>query len=136
MEELSSKRARNHISLRVIWPEDKMVDITQFRFLAPDKDSSRNIRVAPVGITTSVGYWVYGDRVSFISSKKESFGFIVESAELADMLRQQFEVFWDISKELEKIDKGRNPHTGETIQIAATRTAKFRPAKALKDAVK
>ena len=32
--------------------------------------------------------------------------------------------------------EGRNPRTGETIHIAATRTAKFRPAKALKDAVK
>ncbi|MDO8624245.1 MAG: HU family DNA-binding protein [bacterium] len=31
---------------------------------------------------------------------------------------------------------GRNPRTGETIQIKATRTPKFRPAKALKDAVK
>jgi DNA-binding protein HU-beta len=32
--------------------------------------------------------------------------------------------------------QGRNPRTGETIHIAATRTAKFRPAKALKDAIK
>ena len=32
--------------------------------------------------------------------------------------------------------EGRNPRTGETIHIAATRTAKFRAAKALKDAVK
>jgi DNA-binding protein HU-beta len=31
---------------------------------------------------------------------------------------------------------GRNPRTGESIRIAATRTPKFRPAKALKDAVK
>ena len=31
---------------------------------------------------------------------------------------------------------GRNPRTGETIRIAATRTPKFRAAKALKDAVK
>jgi len=31
---------------------------------------------------------------------------------------------------------GRNPRTGETIHIGATRTPKFRPAKALKDAVK
>lgn len=30
----------------------------------------------------------------------------------------------------------RNPRTGETIQVAATRTPKFRAAKALKDAVK
>ena len=32
--------------------------------------------------------------------------------------------------------EGRNPRTGETIRIGATRTPKFRPAKALKDAVK
>lgn len=32
--------------------------------------------------------------------------------------------------------EGRNPRTGETIRISASRTAKFRPAKALKDAVR
>jgi len=32
--------------------------------------------------------------------------------------------------------QGRNPRTGETIQIQAMRVPKFRPAKALKDAVK
>jgi nucleoid DNA-binding protein len=32
--------------------------------------------------------------------------------------------------------EGRNPRTGATIRIAATRTAKFRPAKALKDAIR
>lgn len=32
--------------------------------------------------------------------------------------------------------EGRNPRTGETIHIKATRTPKFRPAKGLKDAVK
>jgi DNA-binding protein HU-beta len=31
---------------------------------------------------------------------------------------------------------GRNPRTGEPIQVAAARVAKFRAAKALKDAVK
>ena len=31
---------------------------------------------------------------------------------------------------------GRNPRTGEAIQVPAMRTPKFRPAKALKDAVK
>lgn len=29
----------------------------------------------------------------------------------------------------------RNPKTGETVQVAATRVPKFRPAKALKDSV-
>lgn len=32
--------------------------------------------------------------------------------------------------------QARNPRTGETISVAAMRVPKFRPAKALKDAVK
>jgi len=32
--------------------------------------------------------------------------------------------------------KGRNPRTGEEIRIPATKVPKFRPGKALKDAVK
>lgn len=31
--------------------------------------------------------------------------------------------------------KGRNPHTGETLEIEASRAPKFRAGKALKDAV-
>jgi len=31
---------------------------------------------------------------------------------------------------------GRNPHTGETIEIAASKSPKFKAGKALKDAVK
>ena len=32
--------------------------------------------------------------------------------------------------------KGRNPRTGEEIRISATKVPKFKPGKALKDAVK
>ncbi len=35
-----------------------------------------------------------------------------------------------------KATTGRNPKTGEVLQIAASRQAKFKPAKALKDAVR
>ena len=31
--------------------------------------------------------------------------------------------------------QGRNPHTGETIEIAATKAPAFKPGKALKDAI-
>ncbi len=34
-----------------------------------------------------------------------------------------------------KARQGRNPATGETIQIAASKSIKFRPTKSLKDAV-
>ena len=34
-----------------------------------------------------------------------------------------------------KARQGRNPATGETIQIAATKSIKFRPTKSLKEAI-
>ena len=40
---------------------------------------------------------------------------------------------WCISKR--KARKGRNPQTGQTMKIPAKKVPKFRPGKALKDAV-
>lgn len=55
-----------------------------------------------------MGYWIYGNKVAFISSRKESFGFIIESAELATMLRTQFEVLWKASKPITVDPKDTN----------------------------
>lgn len=43
--------------------------------------------------------------------------------------------FGKIVKAFRKARKGRNPHTGEEIQIPAKTVVKFRVQKALKDAV-
>lgn len=44
-----------------------------------------------------------------------------------------FGTFWVGSR---KARKGRNPRTGEPVKISAARTPRFRPGKALKDALK
>ena len=43
--------------------------------------------------------------------------------------------FGTFSKVHRKARKGRNPRTGEAIKIKARNTVKFKPGKALKDAV-
>ena len=43
--------------------------------------------------------------------------------------------FGTFSKVRRKARKGRNPRTGEEIKIKASNTVKFKPGKALKDAV-
>lgn len=105
MEELSAERIRNKISLRAIWPEGKAEDASRMLFLSPSEESLRDIRIAPRSLTTAIGYWVYENKTLFISSKKESFGFIVESKELADMLRGQFEIFWMMSKPIKTLQR-------------------------------
>ncbi|NOX20840.1 MAG: HU family DNA-binding protein [Nitrospirae bacterium] len=44
--------------------------------------------------------------------------------------------FGTFSVSKRKARKGRNPQTGETIKIPATKVPKFTPGKALKDAIK
>ena len=43
--------------------------------------------------------------------------------------------FGTFSKVRRKARKGRNPRTGETIKIKASNTVRFKPGKALKEAV-
>ena len=41
---------------------------------------------------------MYEDRVVFLSSEKEGFGFVVHSKDFVDLIRLQFEQIWKVSK--------------------------------------
>lgn len=97
------RRIRQNIYLQSIWPQEKSVDISKNPFLGVGKEFKREIRQAPKGISCSMGYWAYANKVGFISSRKESFGFIVESVELREMLKTQFDVLWHMSQPI-KVD--------------------------------
>ncbi len=88
------ERIARNIFTRAIWPENQVVNFKKHPYLGSGKDFKREIRIAPENIDFSMGYWIYGNKVAFLSSRKESFGFIIESAELAKTLRSQFELVW------------------------------------------
>lgn len=97
---LNKERIKNNLYTRAIWPEAKSVNIASYPYLGVGEKFKREIRTAPKEVDFSMGYWIYGNKVVFISSRKESFGFIIESAELVEMLKSQFEIIWKISKTL------------------------------------
>jgi len=99
----NKRRIKQNIQIKAIWPQDKQVDINQNIFLGVGKEFKREIRLAPKGIDCSMGYMIYKNKMAYISSKKEGFGFIVESRELSQLNETQFNVLWDISKPL-KVD--------------------------------
>ena len=101
LEEHNRKRIRRGISIRAIWPKDKSIKFGQFPFLGMGKDFLREIRVAPKGLTWNMGYWLYADKVAFISSRQESFGFIVHSRDFMEMIKSQFELVWPLCKKTE-----------------------------------
>ena len=96
----NKERIKNNLYTRAIWPQGQLINPSEYPYLGVGEKFRREIRVAPNEIDFTMGYWIYGDKVACISSRKESFGFIIESTEYAEMLRTQFEMLWNLSKPL------------------------------------
>ena len=109
----NKERIRRNIYVRAIWPQNQLVSIKKHPYLAAGKDFLRETRIAPKEIDFEMGYWIYGDKVMFISSRKESFAFIIESAEFAAMTKSQFENVWKVSKPLLADRKDTDPFLKE-----------------------
>lgn len=58
----------------------------------------RELRYAPAEMIFAMNMYVYGSTVSFLSTRKEGFGLVIESPELAAHQRHLFEALWQISK--------------------------------------
>lgn len=109
LDNFNRKRIRNNNSLRIIWPKDKVVSIDDFPFLGTSKRHLRTVRIGPMNITWNMGHLIYEDKVAFISSRKEYFGFIVQSKDFAELMRVQFELIWNISKPLDYTPPEKDP---------------------------
>ncbi len=102
MDTFHKERLARNIALQVIWPVGQAPSALAHRFLGADRELKREARVAPLDTEFALGYSVYGRTVRFISSSRENFGFLVESAELADMMRSQFKILWKISRAVKR----------------------------------
>lgn len=101
-ENFHRKRIRNGIAARVIWPETQKVDLQQYPFIGIGDAHLKRVRIAPKGMHWDMGSSIYGDKVGFISSRKEAFGFTVQSRDFANLMRAQFESIWHLSKNVRK----------------------------------
>lgn len=95
LSNFNEKRVRNGLRLQTIWsPPPKKTDEHIFRL----GDEGVERRYAPKGFVTKMAYTVYGDKVLFVSSAAESYGFIVQSADFAMLMTLQFDLLWKQSK--------------------------------------
>jgi len=102
IKDFHQKRLEQNISLKVIWPKAQIPDLKKYPFLLANQNLKREVRIAPAGIDFSLGYSIYGNTVRFTSSSQENFGFLVESSELAEMMKSQFEVIWKQAKDFKR----------------------------------
>jgi sugar-specific transcriptional regulator TrmB len=98
LENLNRRRIKQGISIRGIWPADKTVNFKDYPYLGVGKGHLRQLRLAPEGVSWDMSYWLYADKVAFISSKAESYGFVINSRDFANLIRAQFEIIWKLSK--------------------------------------
>lgn len=96
----TKERLKRGIWLNVLWPERKSVDLEKNKFLGPPnpKESLRKVRILPGKLDYTMGYGIYGNKVAFISSQREHYGYVIDSKELSDTMRSHFNYFWKISK--------------------------------------
>ena len=91
------ERIRRNITLRAIWPASQTIDVRKHQFMGVGKEFLREARIGPVNLDARLSYLIYDDRVMFISSRQEEFGFVLQSKDMADTLIDQFNVIWNLS---------------------------------------
>lgn len=99
---LNKERIKRNIYTRAIWPESQVIDTDIHPYLGSGEEFLREIRIAPKHIDFSLGYWIYENNVAFISSARETYAFIVRSEEFAQMMKTQWELVWQSSKQLKQ----------------------------------
>lgn len=94
----NSRRLQEKINIKALWPEVVKGKKKGADHIWSGKDTLTERRHVPKGMDFRMGYTIYGDKVSFISSHREVFGFIVQSKDFAELMCNQFEIIWKASK--------------------------------------
>lgn len=85
------KRLKNNKISKTLRVRPKEVSDDWFKLHSEQK---RIVKFLPSDIDISSTFIIYDDVVSIISSKKENFGFIIKSEELAQSMKGIFEILW------------------------------------------
>jgi sugar-specific transcriptional regulator TrmB len=94
MDEYIARRIIQGIHLRVV--RSRVKDAVDYVW-PTNATHLRELRYAPDGLVFTMTTWVYDEKVSIISSRREHFGMIIESEEFSHLMRNLFMVLWNVS---------------------------------------
>lgn len=92
-DEYIAERLKRGIHLRVLRSAAKDTE----QIWPQSATDLRELRYAPPTVLLAMTTYIYDDKVAFISSKKENYGMIFQSEELAQLHENLFEGIWAIS---------------------------------------
>ena len=91
----NERRIKRHITMRTLWPLTEKKRAPHI-FETDATDVQR--RYIKKARATGMGYIIYKNKVMFLGSSRETFGFIVDSSEFSTLQRMQFEVLWESAR--------------------------------------
>jgi len=103
IKDFTRRKVSNKLWSYVIWPQDKLIDFKAYPFLGVGWKYLRDIRLAPKGMSWNMSYWLYADKVAFISSRQESFGMVIHSRDFAELILAQFKEIWKVSEPVKRL---------------------------------
>jgi len=93
VDSMVERRLRAGITLRIVRSHE-----TELKGVYPATTGElREVKLAPPGMVFPIVTFVYDNKVIILSSKKETFGLIIESADVAQAHRNYFDALWQIS---------------------------------------
>jgi hypothetical protein len=94
MAQYVARRIAAGIHLQVV--RSRQQESGRDRWLSRAEDL-RELRWAPAGAVFTMTTWTYDDKVSFLSSRRENFGIIIQSEEFSELMNTLFAVLWQVS---------------------------------------
>lgn len=94
VDRIIQKRIKKDIELRVVRSRERESSEVTY---PSSRGQLRELRFAPLGMVFPLITYVYDDKVVYLSSKKETFGLIIQSHDIAQAHRNYFEALWRIS---------------------------------------
>ena len=93
MQRYIAERLKRGIHLRVLRSGGRETS----KIWPTSKSELREMRYAPPSIDLGMTMYINDETVSYLSSKRENYGLVIESSEFAALMRAMFEGVWTIS---------------------------------------
>lgn len=98
LEGIIEKRAKDKYWIRSILVSDQHFDSYKYYDPTTFDKTYRKIKFAPRGMNISNAIGIWDNKVAVLSSRKEGFGFIIESEEYTHTMKIFYDLIWNISK--------------------------------------
>ncbi len=95
LDDYKKRREAAKIFVRIIHPRTVTTNPIDRR---EDQRRFRERRFAPAHLAYQASVTIFGNKVAFISSRKENFGVLIESAEFSQACRVLYEGLWSIAE--------------------------------------